>query len=481
MHEQLSSVLKGVLPVLVLLAPAVAALFFMGKPGQILAIARNTFVESVRQPIYFILIFMCGIMQLFNVWGTAYSMGYTESGEVSGDNKLLLDIGLATVFVCGMLLAAFIATAVISREIENKTVLTVVSKPISRPAVVLGKFLGVAGAMLIATLTMVLFLLMGLRHGVMSTAADDPDMPVIVFTTLAVVLALGIGIWCNFFYGWVFTQTTTLLLMPLMLAAWLGVLMVGKKWGFQSIAVDFKPQVMMACGALIMAQLVLTAVATAASARLGQVMTIVVCCGIFVFGLLSNHFLGRRAYDNAWVAKIQTAVPHSTNDASWTNAGDTYDVTLEHEPRVTLQVGMPFYYGPNPNGFPLSTTNFTAPGGDVTKNEVIFNRQAPGALVVIWISGRHLMARHVGEDGEIARVLPATGDYMFTRATRVNRVAQIAWGVIPNVQFFWLVDAISQHQDVPLSHLALILLYAMAQVGVFLSLAVLLFQKREVG
>ena len=47
---------------------------------------------------------------------------------------VLLDIGLATIFVCGMLLAAFIATAVISREIERKTVLTVVPYYLDRNA-----------------------------------------------------------------------------------------------------------------------------------------------------------------------------------------------------------------------------------------------------------------------------------------------------------------------------------------------------------
>src|SRR5690242_17231027 len=109
-------------------------------------IARNTFVEAVRQPIFFVMIVICGVLQLFNTWSTGFSMGYSDSAEVSGDNKLLLDIGLATVLVCGMLLAAFVATAVVSREIENKTVLTVVSKPIGRPTVVLGKYLGVAAS-----------------------------------------------------------------------------------------------------------------------------------------------------------------------------------------------------------------------------------------------------------------------------------------------------------------------------------------------
>src|SRR5262249_16331334 len=132
--------------------------------SQILTIGRNTFLESVRQPIYFILIALSGVCQIFTTWTASYSMGLTESAEVSGDAKMQLDLSMATVFVMGMLLAAFLATAVISKEIERKTVLTVVSKPVSRTVVVLGKYLGVAGAIVIAVLTMLLFLQMGVRH-----------------------------------------------------------------------------------------------------------------------------------------------------------------------------------------------------------------------------------------------------------------------------------------------------------------------------
>ena len=51
---------------------------------QILAIARNTFIESIRQPILFVLVLLSGVAQLFTTWSTGFAMGYTESGEVSG-------------------------------------------------------------------------------------------------------------------------------------------------------------------------------------------------------------------------------------------------------------------------------------------------------------------------------------------------------------------------------------------------------------
>lgn len=449
--------------------------------GQLATIARNTFIESVRQPVYFILVALCGVLQIFNTWGSNFAMGYTESGEVSSDNKLLLDVGLATVFVCGMLLAAFIATAVISREIDNRTVLTVVSKPVPRPIVVLGKYFGAAVAVLIAVVTMLLFLQLAIRHEVMSTAADEVDQPVLVFTFLAVFLAFAIGTWCNFFNGWVFSQTTTLLLLPLTAAAYIGVLLVSKKWELQPIGTDFKPQIALASLCVLMALLVLTAVATAASARLGQVMTIVVCAGVFLFGLLSNHWIGRHAFKNTFVARVQSSTPERPDDPMLSMPGDTMNVTLVLEPRQPIPVGTPFYYGPNPNGFPLSVVSFPAFKGDLDNREEALNPSAPPALVVTHSKGRELTVRRVGGKGPLLRQVPKADDYVFIQPTQVRPWAVALWGMIPNVQFFWLVDAVTQNQPIPPRHVGLVALYGAAQIGVFLSLAVILFQRREVG
>jgi ABC-2 type transport system permease protein len=449
--------------------------------GQTLTIARNTFVESVRQPIYFILIAICGLLQVFNTWGTNFSMGMSSSAEVSSDNKLLLDVGLATVFVCGTLLAAFVATAVLSREIENKTVLTVVSKPVARPVVVLGKYLGAAGAMLIAIVTMLLFLQLGIRHGVMTTTAEALDVPVILFSLIAVVIAFGVATWCNFFYGWVFPQTASLLLMPLMLAAWVGVLFVNKDWQIQDLHTDFKPQITLASLCVLMALLVLTAVATAASARLGQVMTIVVCSGVFLFGLLSNHLVGRHTYDNEFVARIQEAIPDRPDAPGFSEPGSTMRIVTQLEPTKPVQTGMPFYYGPNPNGFPLYVASFKPFDGNLAERREVLNPDDPPSLVVTASDGKELTVRRAGGSGRLFTQPPASGDYVFTRPTKVNPVALGVWGIIPNIQFFWLVDAVTQNQPIPAGHVLLVAAYAVIQIAVFLSLAVLLFQRREVG
>ncbi|MDX9911287.1 MAG: ABC transporter permease subunit [Phycisphaerales bacterium] len=448
---------------------------------QTATIARNTFVESIRQPFYPIVIALSGILQLFNTWSAAFSMGWTETGEFSGDNKLLLDIGLSTVFVLGMLLAAFVATAVLSREIERKTVLTVVSKPISRAAVVLGKFLGAAGSIVWATLLMVLFLMMGLRHGVMSTAADTLDMPVILFSLTAIGLSLAVGIAGNFFYGWSFPQTVSILLLPLMLVAYALVLALSKKWAWQSLATDFKPQAMLACLSMLLAILVLTAVATAASTRLGQVMTIVVCAGVFMVGLLSNYFIGRSALENTPVARVGAAEPLDPSRPDLTQRGTSYVIGFDQPALTTLQPGMSFYFGPAANGSALAVPAFPPIDPPRYDADAALAAGQPSRLVMTETHEQGLIIRNIGEQPLRVQRPPERGDFIFLRPTRVNAPAYAAWAIIPNMQAFWLLDAVSQNSPIPPSHVGLLAIYALLQIGAFLALAVALFQTRDVG
>jgi len=76
---------------------------------------------------------------------------------------------------------------------------------------------------------------------------------------------------------------------------------------------------------------------------------------------------------------------------------------------------------------------------------------------------------------------PLPKDSVFLRPTKTNMAPLIAWSVIPNMQSFWLIDAINKNQPVPMSHLVLVAIYSFFQIIVFLGLAVVLFQGRDVG
>lgn len=485
-------------------------------PLQILSIARNTFVESLRQPVGFVLVILCGVLLFLSTWQTGFSMGSSTSAEVSGDNKLLLDIGLATVFVCGMLLAAFLATSAISREIENKTVLTVVSKPISRPALVLGKYAGVSAALLIASAIMLLFLLMAIRHGVMSTASDKLDEPVIVFTSAAVLGSIVLGGALNFWYGWSFAQTSVLLMLPGMMIAYAIVLFVDKEWNLQPFSYEehlyrefwyteakwadrypgqpitdaeqirvrygtFRPQITLACYCLILAVLVLSAVATAASTRLGQVMTIVVCSGVFLFGLLSNHLLGQRAFENEPIAEIQSVTYPDPTQTDFDELGSSCTVTLPPDTQARIRIGDSFYWGSSPNGMSLATPEFPLFEGDPAREEDLFGPGVPPRVIVTATTFPEITVTHIGARPLAITRPPSKGDFAFLTPTDTNPAIAALWTVVPNMHYFWLIDAISQNVRIPFEYVASLTTYAVAQIGAFLGLGVVLFQRRDVG
>ena len=449
--------------------------------SQFFTIARNTFVESVRQPILLLLILFSGLLQIMNTWMAAFSMGRTSSAEVFGDNKLLLDVGLATIFGAGMLMAAFLATAVISSEIDRKTMLTVVSKPISRTWVILGKYLGVAGAITGAVVIMLAFLLLAIRHGVLSTAGDHLDMPVILFGFGAVIGSLLLAAAANFMYGWSFNQTAVTAMLPLILLAYIGVLLVSKEWEIQPITTDLPVKIVTACLAMVLAILVLASVATAASTRLGQVMTIVVCAGVFVGGLLSNYFLGRQAFSNEIVGVVQQYQPAQTGDDDPTARGAILEITLKEPPRVEVDPGDPFYFGPNPNGVALVTDNFEPFQGDYTETPTLFEPTTPSGLIILDATGRQLTVQNIGREPLDFHRAPERDDYVFTTPTRVAPLAATLWAIVPNMHYYWLLDAVTQNREVPTSHLLKIAVYAILQIGAFLALAIALFQRRDVG
>lgn len=255
--------------------------------GQILAIARNTFFESIRQPVVLVVFVVAAILIVLSNPFAAFTM--------QDDQRMFIDLGLSTIFICGTLLAAFIATNVISQEIENRTVLTVISKPVGRTPFILGKYLGVAGAILVVLVDMALVFMLVERHGTMQTVTTPHHLPVLLFGVAGMALAIAIGVWCNFFYGKAFGSTVLFAALPLLAVAYGLTLLFKHDFSADAPAEAFKLNIWMAIVGMWMALLVLTAFAVAISTRLGQVLTIAATLGIFMLGMLSDWIFGRPA------------------------------------------------------------------------------------------------------------------------------------------------------------------------------------------
>ncbi len=99
------------------------------------AIALATYKSEIAQPLFSIIVALGTVLLILFIW-----IPYNTFGE---DIKMLKDSGLTLIMVLGIVQAVWAASSSISDEIEGRTALTVLSKPIGRPSFIVGKFLGI--------------------------------------------------------------------------------------------------------------------------------------------------------------------------------------------------------------------------------------------------------------------------------------------------------------------------------------------------
>ena len=103
---------------------------------RVAAVTSSTMKEAIGQPIFAVAI-VAGIVLLLSF----IVIPYNTFGE---DVKMLKDSGLTLVKVLALLVVIWTASVTVSDEIEGRTALTVLSKPLTRRQFVVGKFIGLA-------------------------------------------------------------------------------------------------------------------------------------------------------------------------------------------------------------------------------------------------------------------------------------------------------------------------------------------------
>ncbi len=261
---------------------------------KLLVIARNTFTETIRQPIYAVII---AIALFLFVMSPALTM-YTLDEDI----KLLREIGLSTLFLSGLFIAIFSATGAVTEEIETKTITTILSKPIGRPTFILGKFVGVCAAVSLAHYICTIAMLMIIRHGVLESAGDTHDWPVIVAASVIVISALLLTAFLNYIYDWPFSATAIVLTGVFATFGILFLCLIDKEWKFNPQENHIEIFEIYGSLLLLMAVIILVALAVMFSARLNVILTLMCCTSAFLIGLIHDWLFARHA-DALW-AKI---------------------------------------------------------------------------------------------------------------------------------------------------------------------------------
>ena len=171
--------------------------------------------------------------------------------------------------------------------------MNILSKPVSRPVLIAGKFIGLITALTTAFYICTLAMMFVVRHGVMMNTTDPYDLPAIIFGFAPIVLALGISAYGNFMYGWQFSSTSVFLLTPLMTLGYFLVMIIDSEWKLQFPYLGEATLI----GAIILVLLlvwIISAIALTVSCKVGQVATLTIRVIVLMIGLTSDYVFGQQ-------------------------------------------------------------------------------------------------------------------------------------------------------------------------------------------
>ena len=113
-------------------------------------IAINGFREAVRDKVMYSLVAFAVLLIVIS-----YILGQLTAGQ---DLKIMKDLGLSSIAIFGLFMAVFIGIGLVSKEVERRSVYSLLAKPIRRADIVVGKYLGLVLTLVVNIAVMTLAL-----------------------------------------------------------------------------------------------------------------------------------------------------------------------------------------------------------------------------------------------------------------------------------------------------------------------------------
>lgn len=156
---------------------------------RVTLVAWHVFKESVRDRVLFAIAAFAIVLVAASVL-----IGQITAGQ---DVRIIKNLGLATIELSGVLMAVFIGVGLVAREIERRSIYSLLAKPLHRWEFVLGKYLGLCGTLIVnvALMSVALFLVllwlqMTMPEGVVRASPAPPLDPALVKALVLIVAEL---------------------------------------------------------------------------------------------------------------------------------------------------------------------------------------------------------------------------------------------------------------------------------------------------
>ncbi len=160
--------------------------------ARIYHIAANTFREAVRDRVLYNLVAFALLLA-----GAAVLVGQIS---IDIERLVVVNLGLTAVSLFGVVIAIFIGIGLVSKEIERRTLYTILSRPVRRWEFIVGKFCGLSGTLIVNALFMSVGVFLALLY--VSRHFQRPDAWILValyFIVLQFVMVTAISLFFSSF------------------------------------------------------------------------------------------------------------------------------------------------------------------------------------------------------------------------------------------------------------------------------------------
>lgn len=160
--------------------------------NRIYHIAANTFREAVRDRVLYNLIAFALLLS-----GAAVLVGQIS---IDIERLVVVNLGLTAVSLFGIVIAIFIGIGLVSKEIEKRTLYTVLSRPVRRWEFIAGKFFGLSGTLVVNTFFMAIGVFAALLYVSHPLHASDAQVLVaLYFIVLQFVIVTSLALFFSSF------------------------------------------------------------------------------------------------------------------------------------------------------------------------------------------------------------------------------------------------------------------------------------------
>lgn len=165
-------------------------------------VAVNVFKESVRDKVLYSLVVFAVLLI-----STSYLLGQLTAGQ---DIKIIKDLGLASIATFGLLIAVFIGIGLVWKEVEKRSIYSLLSKPLRRSEFVLGKYAGLVLTLLVnvGVMTLAFYAVLaymgwtadpGTRASWPAPATDPAMLKAVILIVIELMLVTGIALFFSTF------------------------------------------------------------------------------------------------------------------------------------------------------------------------------------------------------------------------------------------------------------------------------------------